>query len=128
MARKRYSITEREWGLLDRLTSAADMDWFFDETTRRIRETPCGPLVAIEYEPKGYLTEGQVRNSSCAFLAEDLWRFTREEVMEMREFYVRCGIPAEGLDREIERCGTTVSGQGGAGRGILANGTGANRS
>lgn len=105
MAQKRYSITGREWGLLDRLTGAARMDWFFEETTRRKK--------GGEYEPKGYLTDEQAESSSCAFLAENFRRFTREEIMEMREFYVRCGIPAEELDYEIGRWDTTVSVQGG---------------
>lgn len=105
MANKRYSITGREWGLLDRLTGAARMDWFFEETTRRKR--------GGEYEPKGYLTKEQVESSSCAFLAENFYGFTRGEIMEMREFYVRCGVPAGELDSEIGRYDTTVSVQGG---------------
>lgn len=94
MAQKRYSITGREWGLLDRLTGAAGMDWFYEETTRRKNGA---------YEPKGYLTKEQVESSSCAFLAENFYGFTRGEITEMREFYVRCGVPAGELDSEIGR-------------------------
>lgn len=105
MAQKRYSITGREWGLLDRLTGAAGMDWFFEETARRKK----GGV----YEPKGYLTDEQVESSSCAFLAENFHGFTRDEIMEVREFYVRCGVPAGELDGEVGRYDTTVSVQGG---------------
>ncbi len=108
MAQKRYSITWREWCLLDRLTEAAKMDWFFEETTRRKKGGKPG-----EYEPKGYLTKEQVESSSCAFLAENFHGFSREEIMEMREFYVRCGVPAGELDGEVCRYDTTVSVQGG---------------
>lgn len=106
MAQKRYSITGREWGLLDRLTGAAGMDWFFEETARRKK--------GGEYGPKGYLTKEQVESSSCAFLAENFYGFTRGEITEMREFYVRCGVPAGELDGEI---GRWDSGEGEEGEG-----------
>ena len=38
MATNKIKISHREWELLDKLTSKAKMDWFFDETTNTRRQ------------------------------------------------------------------------------------------
>lgn len=103
MGIRKYDITEHEWSLLDRLTEEAKMDWFFDCTTIRERTEKDGPMNKVYYKPKGYLTKEQMESSSCAFMAENFFKFTKKELKEIREFYIRCGIPAEELDYEIER-------------------------
>ena len=103
MGIRKYDITEHEWSLLDRLTEEAKMDWFFDCTTIRERTEKVGPMNKVYYKPKGYLTKEQMESSSCAFMAENFFKFTKKELKEIRAFYIRCGIPAADLDYEIER-------------------------
>ena len=103
MGIRKYDITEHEWNLLDRLTEEAKMDWFFRCTTVKERTEKCGPMDKVYYKPKGYLTKEQMESSSCAFMAENFFKFTKKELKEIRAFYIRCGIPAADLDYEIER-------------------------
>lgn len=106
MGIRKYDITEHEWSLLDRLAEEAKMDWFFRCTTIKERTEKAGrgnTVTKVYYKPKGYLTKEQMESSSCAFLAENFFKFTKKELKEIRAFYIRCGIPAADLDYEIER-------------------------
>lgn len=100
MATNKVKISHREWELLDKLTSKAKMDWFFDETTKQ-KKTP--NRNEVEYEYKGYITAEQARDASCAFLAENFWGFTADELNEIKDCFVKCGIDPKELDPELER-------------------------
>lgn len=96
----RHKITHREWELLDKLTSKAKMDWFFDETTKQKK---IKNRKEVEYEYKGYITSGQASDASCAFLAENFWGFLRSELEEIKDCFIKCGVEADSLDPELER-------------------------
>ena len=104
MAHRRTGITYHEWILLDRLADAAKMDWFFDLTTiqKKVKD-PKWPGGRVECTPKGYLTYSAVNDVSEAFMAENFWKFSDEDIKEMRDCLVRCGIKTDYLDYEIER-------------------------
>lgn len=105
MAHRRTEISYEEWSLLEKLTAAAKMDWFFDLTTIqkpvKVPNSPSGGYV--DCTPKGYLTYAVVNDAVCAFMAENFWQFTEEEVGKIRACFVRCGIPEDSLDYEVER-------------------------
>ena len=116
MAHRRTEITNHEWSLIDRLADAAKMDWFFDLTTIqkpvRIPNSPSGGYV--DCTPKGYLTYSVVNDVTEAFMAENFRKFSEEEIREVRDCLIRCGIKAESLDYEIERWKRGEAGGGGA--------------
>lgn len=95
MSIKKFDITPHEWDLVDTLTEVAKMDWFLKSTTKKVGDG--------QYEIKGYLNKEQVESSSCAFIAENFWKFSDCELQELRAFYIKCGIPAEDLDYELGR-------------------------
>ena len=99
MATNKIKISPREWELLDKLTSNAKMDWFFDETTKRIKTTNRSEM----YEYKGYITAEQASDASCAFLAENFWGFLRSELNEIKDCFLKCGVDPKELDPELER-------------------------
>lgn len=99
MAHRKTTISQHEWDLLEKLTSKAKMDWFFDATTIRksVKNSNC-----IECTPKGYLTSSQANCSACAFIVPNFCGFTADELQEIRDCFVRCGIKADFLDCELE--------------------------
>lgn len=99
MAHRKTTISLHEWELLDKLTFHAKMDWFFDATTiqKPVKNTNC-----VECTPKDYLTYYQVNCAVYAFIVPNFWGFTADELQEIRDCFVRCGIDPKYLDPELE--------------------------
>lgn len=95
MSIKKFDITPHEWDLVDTLTEVAKMDWFLTSTTKKVSDS--------RREIKGYLTKEQAESSACAFIAENFWKFSDDELQELRAFYIKCGISADELDYELDR-------------------------
>ena len=88
----RIKVNDCEWSLLDRLTTNAQMDWFWQETVRNKQ----GNQVR-----KKTLTHEQIESSYCAFMHENFHGFTREELLKLLEFFTRYGVADDFGRREL---------------------------
>lgn len=70
VAKKRFKVTDDFWNLLSRLADHAKMDWFYPENIHK---------ATISLEDAGAL--------SCAFIVENLWKFTDDECFRMYDFF-----------------------------------------
>lgn len=80
---KRYRIEKLPMALLDRLADYAKMDWWLVETYKKT------------------VSSGQLADLSCAFLVENLERFTGEERLEIYRCFVLTGVIGDYETKEL---------------------------
>lgn len=88
----RIKVNDCEWSLLDKLTTNAQMDWFWQETVRNKQGAQMR---------KKTLTHEQIESSYCAFMHENFHGFTREELLKLLEFFARYGVADDFGRREL---------------------------
>ena len=71
---KRCLLTDKEWNLLDDLTTAAKMDWFYLECYDKH-----GKTISLE----------NLLDASVAFMVENLGGFDKNDVLELYELFAR---------------------------------------
>ena len=68
--RMRFKVPDDLWNLLSKLADHAKMDWFYTDNIR-----------------KATISREDAEAIECAFIVENLWKFTDDECFRMYDFF-----------------------------------------
>lgn len=72
--RKRFKVPDDLWNLLSKLADHAKMDWFY-----------------VDNIHKATISRDDAEALGCAFIVENLWRFTDDECFRLYDFFTEVG-------------------------------------